>query len=393
MEIRDLFLIPADKLNPRRLYFFDGLRAFALLTMVFTHGMKNWINPSLETPVTLFLKSILTNIPAPLFLSLVGAAYVLSRNARLRKNTPRRDIFRYYLKRSLFLLFLAYLYKFIDVLFRVAPSDILYWRVDVLNMISLALLFIAVYDHLFHRFPWMERGLLWTALFFVLPAPAILTLTLPSWVPWSLGLYLTGKAPDAFFNIFPYAGYVFLGAWLTLRVLGGWPLKKDRAVNALAIGLALAAAGGWSVKEHLLAPGFACDFFSHVSQYGRNFLFVVFASWAAFHFQRKAGFGPLLLLGGNTLVAYWIHAKIVFIYYKEYLGVSTWQTSFLLLLKTYAATLILTFAWINIKAWYQAKKASNAKDGENPRSSLSADARKILSGRHVDNPFPADNGS
>jgi hypothetical protein len=355
MRLRDFFLIPQEKLNPNRFYFFDGLRAVALLFMVFTHGMKNWINPALETPVTLFFKDILTNIPAPLFLSLVGAAYILSRNARIRKNIPRNLIFRYYLKRSFILLFLAYLYKFIDLVFAVPFPLVLYWRVDILNMISLSLLFLAVIDHLFYRYRWVTTSFLFIAIAFVVPAPFVIASELPSFVPWSLALYFNGKAPNAFFNVFPYAGYVFLGAWLTQKVIAGWPLKPAPVIRRLSVALAVVAVAGYFLKESPCG-GLFCDFFSNLNQYGRNYLFVIAASWLAFYFQRRVGFGPLLLLGSHTLIAYWIHAKIIFIYYKNYLGVSGWGTAFSLLIKTYVATLILTFAYINLKKWYLARK-------------------------------------
>jgi hypothetical protein len=358
VHVRDLFLIPPEKINPARFYFFDGLRAVALLCMVFTHGMKNWINPAFETAGTVFVKGILINIPAPLFLSLVGAAYILSRNARIRKNIPRNRIFLYYLRRSFFLLLLAYLYKLIDLAFGIPLRYIYYWRVDILNMISLSLLLLSVYDHLFHRRPWITRSYLVLALIFVILAPFIIASRMPSFVPSWAALYVNGKAPNAFFTVFPHSGYVFLGAWITQRVIAGWPLKRDPAVRRLAVLLFLAAVAGYLFKERV-PDGLWCAIFSNLHQYGKNYFFVIAASWAAFYFQRRIGFGPLLLLGSHTLIAYWIHAKIVFIYYREYLGVSGWQIAFFLLIKTYAATLVLTFAYINIKRWWLSRRGGS----------------------------------
>jgi len=57
------------------------------------------------------------------------------------------------------------------------------------------------------------------------------------------------------------------------------------------------------------------------------------------------------------MIAYWIHAKIIFIYYRQYLGHTTWAMSFWLLIKVYIMTFVLTFAYINIKKWLLEKRA------------------------------------
>ncbi|OGS37312.1 MAG: hypothetical protein A2293_06400 [Elusimicrobia bacterium RIFOXYB2_FULL_49_7] len=361
MTWRDCFFLPQDKLKPNRLYFLDGLRAFALITMVFTHGMKNWINPANETPLTLFIKEILTNIPAPLFLTLVGAAYLLSKNARLRKGHSQKTILFYFLRRSAFLLLLAYLYKFVDIFFGVSVVHIRYWIVDVLNMISVSLAFIALFYFYADRFHWKENRILWVAVLIVLFTPCIINLEWPSrLMPWMISLYITGKQPNAYFTIFPYSSYVFFGTWLTRQVLQGWPVTPSPFLRRLFLALLGCALLGFAIKETINSQGWIV-IGSHVHQYAKNYMMVIVAFWGAFHFQRKVGFGPMLLLGSHTLIAYWVHAKIVFIYYKKYLYVSDWSTSSWLLCKTYFATFCITFAYINLKRL----SASFLKQGKN----------------------------
>jgi len=356
-SIRNFFFLPREALaKPNRLFFLDGFRSMALFFMVFTHGIKNWISPASETPFSLFLKTFITRIPAPSFFFLVGTSYILSRNARLRRGTSRNRAYLFYVRRSVVLFILAYVYKMVDVLFGARWEDIR-WTIDVLNIIAVSLFLVSTWDFLTWRYRWNRFSYLPAALFMIWISPYMFLLPLPSWLSQQAAWYIQGMPPNAFFTVFPFSGYSFFGAFIVERLLQGDAEKPFLNLPPLfggIVGLMTLAL----VLSRLFDP--LGTLAATTVFYMQAFALLLAGTLACNYFQKFVGFGPLLIVGTHTMIGYWVHAKIVFIYYKRYIGVSDWNTMVWLLIKTYLATFFILLIFDRLKRNWIARKRKAA---------------------------------
>jgi len=356
-KIRPVFFVPRElTAKSSRLFFLDGFRSVALVFMVASHGLKSWIRPDLMNAYIVNLNKI----PAPIFFFLVGASYILSRNARLRKGLSREQVLFSYVRRSLVLFALALVYKIMDILFGTPFEYIRWWEVDVLNIIAISLFLTALFDYLVHRSTQSRRGYLAVALLGVALAPLMFRMHFPPGFPNLVRLYLQGtQAEYAWFTLLPYSGYTFFGAWMVQSFVEGY-LEKP-FLNLQNVGLLLLACMGAGqglayISDNTLIDDCALSLF----YYSRAFLLLAAGVYAAFHFQRLIGFGPFLIVGTYTMIGYWVHAKIVYLYYKPFLGNQDWAGSFGLLFKTYLITFAVVFAWSEIKKRVKAWKKKAA---------------------------------
>lgn len=346
VRFEEYFMIPDDKKKPGRYYHLDGLRGLALAMMVFTHGMKNWIDPVYMTSFTDTVKSILTKIPAPLFIFLVGTSYVFSRNARLRRGLSEKAVFIYYARRSVFLLFMAYMYRIVDVIFGI-PWKYIHWKVvDVLNVIAVSLFLVALFGFVYKKWFRHHIGFMVSATLFVIFAAVFDRVTFPDWIPIWISAYINGVSPNAYFTLFPFTGLVFYGAYMAE---GGWLKKSLRSYVLLSALLGLLSYLFYSFNDLFAELGLLNAVFAKLGYFYAAFSFLTISIWLAKQFQKYAGFGPLLILGSNTMVAYWVHAKIIFIHYGSFLHKSTWTTSFTLLIKTYLLTFFISMTYIFVR--------------------------------------------
>jgi uncharacterized membrane protein len=329
------------------LLYLDGYRAIGLILMVLVHGVNFWIDPDVNTPFTFWLRKLITGVPAPIFLMLVGASYILTREGRRRRGWGPGAIFRYCAKRSAVLLLIAYLYRASDVLFGLPWQSIKLGQVDVLNMIAVSFFLLSVADYFLTRFRGNVRWYLVLSWFFVVLTPVIRSRQFPDFIPWFISAYINGVSPQAYFTIFPYANYVFLGAFVSHHLFGGAldaPWKNGRillivlGLAAILSSLAPAVLPEWGLLTASLIP--------KVAFYAKAHLLLLGGLWLCYHFQERVGFGPLLLAGSQTMPAYWIHAKLVFILFAPFAAAAGWAGCGGLLAATYALTIVLTFGWV-----------------------------------------------
>ncbi len=353
-SIRNFFFLPRQIIEkPNRLFFLDGFRSLALLFMVITHCFKTWINPVFETPFTIALKTYITRIPAPSFFFLVGASYILSRNSRLRRGMTRPQIFSSFVKRSLVLFIFGYVYKLVDLFFGIKFNEIK-WTIDVLNVIAVSLFLVSLWDHLTFKYSWNPFSYFPAALAMIIISPYMFLIRLPEWVPLQLAWYVQGIPPNAYFTIFPFASYSFFGAFVVERLLKGDAKKPFLNLGSLL--LIVATIMFFAVIITRLVPLLGTAGATTVF-YMQAFSLLLFGMLFCHFFQKRIGFGPLLIIGSHTMIGYWLHAKIVFIYYKQYIGVSGWGLCFWMFIKTLIVTFFALLIYDKIKLkWFAGKK-------------------------------------
>lgn len=352
-----LFFVPREQtLKSNRLYFLDGFRSVALVLMIASHGLKTWIVPQKLDDFIINLNKV----PAPIFFFLVGASYILSRNARLRRGVTREQALLAFSQRSVVLFVLALIYKLMDVLFGMPLQYIRWWEVDVLNIIALSLFLTAILDYLTHRLKKAHRVYLLLALTGVTAAPLMFKIHFPAGFPNLARLYIQGtQAEFAWFTLLPYFGYTLFGAWMVQCFVNGY-LEK-RFLNLQRVSLILLACMGAGQLINMWAPETVLSECSmSLFYYARAFLMLTLGVYASFLFQRYVGFGPFLIPGAFTMLGYWVHAKIVYLYYKPYVGASDWPMSLWLLFKTCLITFAVIYAWAALKKRYKVKKKAEA---------------------------------
>ncbi len=305
------------KVESKRLFFIDAMRAWAILMMLQGHFIDGLLDPLFRNPdssvysVWLYFRGI----TAPVFFTVSGFifTYLLLRVPEKGFENPR---IRKGIKRGLQLLVIGYALRL--NLFGLLKGQIYdgFYLVDVLHCIGLSILAIIGFYLLTSRrkaylFPLL---LLSTTVLLFLFEPVYKQWSF-SWLPAGLANYLS-KANGSVFTIIPWLGYTTLGAALSIVFIKFKDFKllyPVSIVSALILGLFLIYFS--SPMFMALHEMTGIDLFALI--YSNNYLFIrlgdVFVVFAVFMLIRKVLTNTTLLnIGSNTLSIYVIHFIILY---------------------------------------------------------------------------------
>lgn len=339
-----------------RLSYIDWARGFAVLLMMQTHAYESWLSASGKSTPFYGLSRLAGGYPAPLFLFLAGLSLALLAEALIERGKAPPEVRRELARRGLDVLVYAVafrLWMFTTGGFA-RPAELL--RVDVLNCIGLSMLLVGALAVSASTPRGRLLRCLALAVLVALLTPLAWDLPWPKWLPGALRAHWSGRAPGAFFPLFPWAGFTAVGAATGLML--AWARKLGRESMALAL-LGLAGALAFPVALRLdRLPSFypARDFWWTSPNY---FLIKVGVMWLVLWFAQLWSRGPwahspspLRQLGRTSLLVYWVHIEIV---YGGILAgglrhhLSVPQASLGLLLLT-LAMLALSLAWTKWRA-------------------------------------------
>lgn len=302
---------------PRRAYI-DWLRGLAVVIMIEAHTIDAWTvrDPAVRAlPVFTYLQFI-AGWAAPLFLWLAGVSVSLAAAAHLRKGRTVAEASWLVQKRGWWVLGVAYLFRLQSFMLSPTASWKGLLKVDILNVMGVAMVGAA--------WCW-ARGASprARAAWMLVPAAACVLLGqyAPGWGwPTLLGDRLQGYirpvGAGGNFMLFPWAGFVFAGAWL-----GQWvSINRDAAADRTfhrRLGLAGVAT---------FAAGFAGQYLPAFTPYSTFWLTstswfvirlgvmtVLFAlAWRWARRPAAGGWSPLLVFGQTSLFVYWVHVEIVY---------------------------------------------------------------------------------
>lgn len=299
-----------------RLDYVDWLRGFAVLLMMQTHAYDAWLGPEARKTAFFGWSRLAGGYPAPLFLFLAGLSLALLAEARCHSSTPAPALRLELLKRGLEVLGFAALFRL--WMFTTSgfarPADLL--RVDVLNCIGLSMLLVGLVAlTAAGRGARLGRSLALAAAIALL-TPLAWDLPWPESIPFWLRGYWSGRAPGAYFPLFPWAGFAAAGAAVGVLLACARPTGREGPLVA-----ALAAAGVLAVPAALLLDRLPSlyprlDFWWTSPNYflikvGIVLLVLAFAyawcraPWAAWP-------SPLRQLGRTSLLVYWVHVEVVY---------------------------------------------------------------------------------
>ncbi|MGH9492249.1 MAG: heparan-alpha-glucosaminide N-acetyltransferase domain-containing protein [Terriglobales bacterium] len=316
-----------------RLAYIDWMRGLACLLMFQTHAYDSWLSPAARQTTFFMWSQLLGTFPAPLFLFLAGISSALVVDRLRQKGVAANQIARTTMTRGLEIWGLGLAFRLQEYLiaFPWAPWTDLF-RVDILNMLGLAMILMGVVARLAAGGKGTEvaRARALTTVAAVAVALAIALLTPPLWttwrprfLAWPLESYINGvhffDQPQAWlFPIFPWVGFAFAGMATGLALFTDWARRHQGAAVALAGagGLALIQGARW--LEAQPAQLYAVHDFWHTSP---NFflirvglLLVILLgcyAWCRWGLGTKA-FSPVIQLGQTSLLIYWVHIEFVY---------------------------------------------------------------------------------
>jgi uncharacterized membrane protein len=326
------------------------MRGLACVLMFQTHCYNSWLSPDAKRSGLYAWSQLGGTLPAPLFIFLAGISFALVTEKLRDRGAERNAIARQTILRGAEIFGLGILFRIQEFVLgiTVAPWTDLF-RVDILNMLGISMMMMGVLCWFTggvaankENSPQSARGTqsgaevlarmrAWS-IFAALGAATVVALATPfiwnrrfSLLPWEIETYFNGvhtfKAPQPWlFPMFPWIAFAFAG----LAV--GFFLFSEFAKHRLTA--AIAALGGAGVIACLLAIAFDLGpvhlYESSIYDYWHtspNFLLmrcgillvILFLSyaWCKWGFAER-GFSPIIQLGQNSLLVYWVHIEFVY---------------------------------------------------------------------------------
>jgi uncharacterized membrane protein len=297
----------------RRKVWLDWQRGLAVLFMVEWHAYDAWVLPEAARGGLHQLLQLVGGFAAPSFLYMAGLSQVLGDAAMARRGVPAGERRRHAIRRALWLLGVAYLFRAFEYVaggaWSVPGGHEQILKVDVLNVIAVSLLLTAlVTAGLPPR--WHTALAVAGAAAFVLLTPVVAAWEHP---PSRLLDYLYADWPRAQFHLFNWAAFAFAGS-----AAGRLALGEDRPLRTLGIA-ALLFLGGWLADR--LPPVYAHqDFWRTSPSWFAMRLGGVMAMSAVLQALPEAADRPLSWLrtmGRHSLLGYFVSIEIPY-------GVLSW---------------------------------------------------------------------
>ena len=271
------------KLETKRLYFIDAVRAFAILMMLQGHFIDTLL--AVEFRDTSYLAyniwHYFRGITAPTFFSISGLifTYLMLKSNNNGKNTRiKKGLFR-----GLMLIGIGYLLRIPVFRWLSGIFGTYFMVIDVLQCIGLSLIFIVFFYKLSQKnTTFFSVVMLGTGSLVFLCEPLYRSYTADG-IPLFFANYIT-KDNGSIFTILPWFGYMAYGAFigtLFYRYLKYEVFKKNIIVGFVMIGLALV--------------------------YGSTSLFQIIFNWSdVYLFSNIANFNYLFIRLGNVLILFGI---------------------------------------------------------------------------------------
>jgi uncharacterized membrane protein len=306
-----------------------------------THCYDSWLGGAARKTQFLTWSQLGGTLPAPLFLFLAGVSVALVTDRSWQQGIAPTRSARITMRRGLEVYGWGLLFRLQEFLLGQpgAPwTDLL--RVDVLNIIGLSIVFLGL---VIGAVSWLSappaeaRGpslpaaarvrLILAgaaaALAIAMATPLMWTTYRPRFLPWFLESYVNGvhifdKPQPWLFPFFPWAAFACAGLAVGFFLLSPWGRNHQAAATAwtAAAGLAVAGVAFWLDAQPRSL--YAVYDFWHTSP---NFflmrsgivMLIVFLTYAWCRWGLgQWGFSPLIEMGKQSLVVYWVHIEFVY---------------------------------------------------------------------------------
>jgi uncharacterized membrane protein len=314
----------------KRLAYIDWMRGLACLLMFQDHCYDSWLSVSARHGDFYRWSQLLATLPAPIFLFLCGVSFALVTERLWEKGVARDAIARQTIWRGFEIYAAGVLFRVQEYVlgYPIAPwTDLL--RVDVLNILGLAMMFMGVLCWLAtsqklatSRRASIAGGVVLAAVVSMI-TPVLYTTHRLQFLPWPIESYIDGvhtfNAPQPWlFPIFPWIAFAFAGLALGFFLFTDFAERDERITFGLfgAAGAVCCVLSVWLDRApmHLYA---VYDYWHTSPQFFLMrcgiLLLVLFAAYAWCRWGlAQAGFSPAIQLGKTSLLVYWVHIEFVY---------------------------------------------------------------------------------
>lgn len=296
--------------------YLDWLRGLAVLIMIEAHILDSWTRLADRESRIYDWAMIVGGFGAPLFLLLAGVSVALSAGSKVRRGLERTEASTLVIKRGLQIFGLAFLFRVQAMVVSWGP-----WRsllkVDILNIMGPAIVAAAALWGAMKT----TRGRL---IAFALATLALAFLTPPvravsflAVLPDFLEGYLRPRPGFTTFTIFPWAGFVFAGAFIGVLLDEARSAPVERRLNAwFALGGSALTLGAF-LASYQPSPFANSQFWTSSPSFFllRTGVLVLTVAAAYLWYRRPRGgtaFSPLQQMGRTSLLIYWIHIELIY---------------------------------------------------------------------------------
>ena len=299
--------------------YLDRVRGLAVLVMIEAHVLDGWTLVAERHRPGFIYAMILGGFAAPLFLFLAGVSMVLSAESRYRKTGDLGQSWRAVHKRGWQIFGLAFLFRHVDFAGFIAHVVNLL-KVDILNVMGPALVLAALAGGLATTRAARVTVFAAAAVAIAMLTPIVRQTTLLNGLPAPVVVYFRPGGPvGANFTLFPWAGFVFIGAIVGMIInsmrRAQHPMRLQMGLGAVSILVAAAAYGA----SYLPSIYQRSDYWTS----SPTFFFVRAGIIAlvlpvAYLWERAPWRGivsrwsPLEEFGKSSLFVYWIHVEMVY---------------------------------------------------------------------------------
>lgn len=314
---------PSPRVISRRPYI-DWARGLAVVIMIQAHVLDAWTAAGGKSTFQFQLLRVLGGLAAPLFLWLAGMALVLAAERHALRTGDRALAWKRAVQRGLEIIVLAFAFRLQSYLFSLGASPLSIFRVDILNVMGLAL---------------AGAGLLWglvsdrrqqvaafaiAATGIAMVTPLVRTATWVSALPVFFQWYLRPFGEHTTFTAFPWTGFVFAGGAVG-AVLAAVPEKREPSVHGVltVVGAGLIGLGLYTASRPSIYA--ESSFWTSSPTFYAVRVGLMMTALAAMYGLSAAGgletrpVRWISTLGRASLFVYWVHVELVY----------GWATAFL----------------------------------------------------------------
>jgi len=300
----------------KRLGYLDWMRGLAAAIMLQGHVFEGWVRADDRAHVLYWFSQFLGGMPAPIFFFLVGASLALIIDKMRNRQTPGVEMARTIIRRSLWILVAAYVFRLQQFLFWYPHSR---WtdisKVDTLNLIGASMLLLGLASLVFSGRRLNAALALTAAALVVFLTPFIYTLRVGA--PVVLQSYLNGGGRPDYFGLIPWIGFPLCGLAFGHSLVDARRRQAEsRFFAAVAIiGLLAASAGVIMSRYPRLRYGFFDDSLTSPYFFLARLGWLLLLLCGAYLWSRRSTahrWSPLITLGQASLLVYWLHIEIVY---------------------------------------------------------------------------------
>ncbi len=297
----------------------DWLRGVAVVLMILAHGMDAWLLPAAKSGAVYAAIRVASGIPARLFLFLVGVSAAIQFESGLAKGLSSGAMRGRLARRGLQIVVLAYLFRLQEwLLSRFYGGWESLLRIDVLNAIGACMLVVALLSTPRKGRRQILPSLVMAGIFLAF-GTSVGPAHFPAWLPRSLTSYLGGQRPMAWFPLFPWAAWAFVGVVVGhVWAATSRDARLHKRVFALtfAVGAVLTAA---VVVVRAIDPTIIRYPSEYIMQMGPGIFFhrlglIGLLAGTGFLWCRilRGRFSAMRQFGRTSLFIYWIHIEFCY---------------------------------------------------------------------------------